>query len=115
MTLPAPAYRYLAEVIAVHDADTITVRIDLGCHVARTEHLRLLGLNAPELATPAGQAARDWLAHRLPPTTPVLVETVKDRTEKYGRLLATVTDAAGDVNAALLAAGHAVPYDGGRR
>jgi len=47
----------------------------------------------------------------------VLVRTHKDRREKYGRYLADVFSPQGErsLSLDLIAAGHAVPYDGGAR
>jgi micrococcal nuclease len=112
-------YEYRAIVQDVHDGDTITVDVDLGWNVwRRGERLRLLGINAPELYTDSGKAAQIWLARMLPRGTPVAVRTEKDKAEKYGRMLATVwdndhDDVHGDsLNDLLVAAGHAVRWDG---
>jgi endonuclease YncB( thermonuclease family) len=81
------------------------------------------------LRTAEGKAARQfaegWLnTHALIPGIhvtesgwDVLVRTHKDRREKYGRYLADVFALTGDqsLNLDLLSAGHAVPYDGGKR
>lgn len=101
-------------IIAVHDADTVTADIDLGFGVwRRHEHLRLRGLDAPELNTPEGKTARDWLAARLPENTAVIVQTVKDRSDKYGRMLADVWLPGGhSINDELIASGNARPWSG---
>jgi micrococcal nuclease len=104
-----------AVVLRVVDGDTVRVRLDLGFDAGINLTLRLDGIDAPETDTRAGKDAAVWLAARLPAMTPVTVKTVKDRREKYGRYLATLYDGQGDVNAALVAAGHATPYAGGRR
>lgn len=67
--------------------------------------------NAPELNTPEGIAARDWLAARLAGAE-LVARTVADRTEKFGRWLVVLyarraTDQWANVNAELVAAGHA--------
>jgi micrococcal nuclease len=117
-------FEYDAVVRAVHDGDTVTVDWDLGRRVwVHGEHLRLIGLNAPELNTPAGKDAQAWLAAQLPTRTceschqnvgvPVTIRTERDRQEKYGRYLATLLLPDGrDLNAALLASGHARAWDG---
>jgi len=72
------------------------------------------GINAPELTTEAGKAARAHLIGLLgwtPEARPqVVVTTIKDRTEKYGRILVTIILAGRDINAAMVADGHAVRY-----
>lgn len=111
-------YEYWGMVVKVHDGDTVKMDIDLGLSIwKRSESLRLLGINAPEVlgaSREAGLAARDAL-HALVMGQRVRVRTVKDDKDKYGRYLASlfVVDAQGveiDVNAWMLANGHAVPY-----
>jgi micrococcal nuclease len=108
---PLP-FVYSARLIAVHDADTITVDIDLGFSIVmRNVKLRLNGINAPELSTPEGKIAQAWLASRIA-GKPLVIKTIKDRQEKYGRLLAEVYVLDEHINASLAAAGHALPWDG---
>ena len=94
--MPAPItnlYHYRAVVTAVYDGDTCTVDIDLGLSTwIRGEKIRLHRINAPELTgrTKAkGTAARDAL-RKLVLNQPVVLQTIKDRREKYGRYLAEV-------------------------
>lgn len=108
-------YEYMANIVSVHDADTITVDVDLGFHVHFTIPLRLYGINAPELSTPEGKAARDWLQAQLPTGYPVRIETIKDRKEKYGRYLAVIFDGQRNFNDELVANNMATVYYGGAR
>jgi micrococcal nuclease len=113
------AYTYNAWLVdhtlaSIHDGDTLHAGIDLGCDVATNQTIRLYGLNCPELATPAGKTAKqfvlDWFTTHCPDSKFVL-QTVKDRREKYGRYLGTITAADGaNLNSDLVAAGQAVPY-----
>lgn len=109
-------YQYTIKAAKVIDGDTIDLIIDLGFHVTITLRIRLKGLNAPEMNTAAGKAAKefaqDWLNQQLAITGNTLIlETFKDKTEKYGRYLGTIrSTAGGNLNADLLAAQHAVPY-----
>lgn len=83
-------YVYDAYVIRVIDGDTLVVDIDLGLRVwARGQHVRLLGINMPERVTTLGILATSQLGDLVYART-VLLRTVKDRDDKYGRLLATV-------------------------
>ncbi len=112
-------YEYRAIVVAIHDGDTFTLDIDLGLEVwLRGQKLRLAHANAPELPTEAGKAARAWVTETMPAGTAVTVSTTKavgDK-EKYGRWLASITvPGVRDLAEALIAAGHAVPYEGGPR
>lgn len=116
-------FRYRVLATGVVDGDTVDLELDLGFGVTRRDRFRLYGpdwagrdgLNAPELNTPEGVAARRWLADALVRYAGRLVaRTVKDRREKFGRYLVvlTVPNAAGmaevNVNEQLVAAGHAV-------
>lgn len=87
-------YQYRAVIRSIHDGDTITVDIDLGFGVQlHDQKIRLYGINAPELSTAEGVAAREALVALAGDSTAVVLETQKaegDR-EKYGRWLATVT------------------------
>jgi micrococcal nuclease len=90
MTTRPEKYVYEAYVIRVIDGDTLVVDIDLGLRVwARGQHVRLLGINMPERVTTLGILATSQLGDLVYART-VLLRTVKDRDDKYGRLLATV-------------------------
>lgn len=112
--IPGRGWRYPGVVRHVIDADTIAIDLDLGCPVTWTAHIRIQHLNAPEHGTTAGDLATEWARRHLPEGAPVTVTS--RRIEKYGRLLGDITDADGtDYGSALLAAGHAQPYEGGLR
>lgn len=111
-------YQYKATVLRVLDADTLHVRLDMGCDVGLNMTLRLAGIDAPEQRTPEGKAAtafvRDWLRTE---SDHIVINTIKDRREKFGRYLAVIYRGAEpeSLNDALLRTGHAVPYEGGHR
>lgn len=90
---PDNLYHYRAKVISVYDGDTVRANIDLGLDTwTHNQPLRLSGLDAPELrgeTREAGLAARAYLTSLIG-TNPIIVETVKDDREKYGRLLVTI-------------------------
>jgi len=52
-----PPYVYRAEIVGVHDGDTVTARVDVGFSVSTYTDLRLLGINAPELKS--GKPGKD--------------------------------------------------------
>lgn len=108
-------FHYRAHITSVYDGDTCTADIDVGLGVwVRGEKLRLHRINTPELhgADDAkGKAARDHLKS-LVEGRDVLLQTIKDRREKYGRYLAEIwleqkDGSRANVNDALVTAGHA--------
>jgi endonuclease YncB( thermonuclease family) len=87
-----------------HDGDTIKA-----WHLSEVS-IRLYGINAPELATPAGPASRDNLAKLCPPG---VYEVELMGREKYGRTLGLIKLPSGsDASAEQVKAGQAKPYDG---
>lgn len=128
-----PSFTYAAKVERVVDADTVDVELDLGMRVYLRTRLRVAGIDAPEMSTDAGKAAKCFVLDQLCAATehrephisdrdclfvPVTVRTSKP--DKYGRALADVVfrDMQGaDLNlgTVLVDDGHARPYDGGRR
>lgn len=107
-------YEYRAHVLRVVDGDTVRLAVDLGCDVVINMTVRLCGLNCPEMNTPEGVAAKDftlaWLTEATTFDRAVVLRTVKDRREKYGRYLGEIlSDEGSSLNTALLAGDHAVP------
>jgi len=110
-------YVYRARVVAVYDADTITVDVDLGFHAwLRKVKVRLHGINAPEMRgpeRPEGIVARDWLRREILGKD-IVMRTYKAGTGKgkYGRWLGEVFRAEDDpvsLNQDLVNNGLAVP------
>lgn len=110
-------YQYNAIILSNYDADTLRVSIDLGLGVWKVnESIRLYGVDAPELTTDEGKRARDYVASVLPSKTKVVITTIKDAREKYGRYLAKVTlPDESDLAQNLIQMGFAVSYLGGAR
>lgn len=122
MDLTDAVYGYRAHVVRVIDGDTCVLDVQLGFDVAVRQTCRLFGVNAPELKTPAGQAAKTWLEGQLPAGQAVFIRTVRDQTEKFGRTLATIHRSTAkmqaddlSVNELIVQANLAVPYFGGKR
>lgn len=115
-------YTYNARVLAVHDGDTVTLNVDVGFGWSFTDKFRLygpdpsvpMGLNAPELNTPAGKDAQVYLQSMLYLYgNMVVLRSIKDHREKYGRLLAvllvtTLDGATVNVNQKMIDSGNAV-------
>jgi micrococcal nuclease len=106
-------YTYRAKVTAVYDGDTLTADIDLGFSVVlRDQTVRLARINAPELrgaGAEMGVKSRDALRSQVLGKT-VVLRTIKDSREKYGRWLGEVWLNDKCVNDWLLAEGLAVKY-----
>ena len=89
-------YIYKAELIRVVDGDTVDLIIDLGFDTQRKERFRLYGIDAPEMNTAEGKAAKAWLIGILGPYGAIYVQTIqletKAKRDKYGRFLAVLYD-----------------------
>lgn len=107
-------YHYRARVTAVHDGDTCTVDIDLGMTIwKRAETVRLARINAPELSGASarrGAASRDHLKELIEGKD-IILATIRDKREKYGRYLGEIWLKRGrglvNVNDVMVEAGHA--------
>lgn len=82
------SYRYRFTVERVHDGDTVQGVLDagLGIYLGRSPRplysIRFAGINAPELSTPEGKAARDFLQQYVHPGDVLDVESLA--WDKYG-------------------------------
>lgn len=87
---------YGARVVNVVDGDTVDLMIDLGFNIHHKIRVRLFGVNTPESRTKdvaekemglkAKSFTKDWLdRHQW-----VFVNTIPDKNDKYGRILAKV-------------------------
>ena len=71
-------YQYAARLVRVVDADTVVLDLDLGFYQWRlSRSYRLARINAPEMSTPEGIAARAALVERLAGVTAYSVMTQK--------------------------------------
>lgn len=117
-TLPGPVP---AKVLRVIDGDTLAVRARIWIGQVVAVHVRLAGIDAPEMHARCAHErvlaveARDALARRA--AVGSTVELVDVRNGKYGgRVIARVLGAGGaNLGAALITAGLARPYHGHAR
>lgn len=116
---------YGARVLNVVDGDTVDLMIDLGFDIHHKIRVRLYGVNTPESRTKdaaekemglkAKSFTKDWLdGHQW-----VFVNTIPDKNDKYGRILAKIysSDQIGDpktacLNTDIIQAGFAREYYG---
>lgn len=93
-------YIYEAKVLSIHDGDTISVEIDLGFQMRFTDKIRFYGVNAPELkirnenkklvSNPQRQITLQAIQSLIKVGDIIIIETIKDNKEKYGRYLANI-------------------------
>jgi micrococcal nuclease len=111
---------YNAEVKKVVDGDTFDIVIDLGFDTLKKGRVRLYGVNTPESRTSnveekkMGLAAKEFTDQWLTKANhKVKIETIIDKNEKYGRVLAKVWNEAGNcLNDDIIASGLARAYFG---
>lgn len=91
--------------VAVRDADSIVVD---------GVHIRLNGVDAPELGTEAGRSAKRWMVSFLSGKS---LKCELNGERSYDRFIGVCYADGADIGAALIAAGHALDcrrYSGGR-
>jgi endonuclease YncB( thermonuclease family) len=109
--MTAFVFQFPATVDEWHDGDTCYVhRQSLPGQTIHGEHVRVEGINAPELSQAGGAASRDYAMELAPAGT--VVTLICSRPDKYGRLLARVVLPDGsDFSGLMIAAGQAVAYN----
>ena len=87
-------HEYKCTILRVIDGDTVDVDIDLGFGVwMRKERVRILGIDTPESRTRDlqekvyGNLAKDFVKRFLPVGSVQSLQTEKDKTGKFGRIL----------------------------
>jgi len=112
-------YVYKAHVVSVYDGDTCTVDIDLGLRTwIRKEKIRLHRIDAPEIRgaeREQGLKSAEYL-RQLILDRDIILQTIKDRKEKYGRYLGDiwVLDDSGvyfNVNDKMVSEGFAIYFN----
>ena len=108
-------WTYQARLLRVVDGDTVDLILDLGFDIHLNQRVRLAGLNAPEMNTPGGRIAKEWVANwfqafNVGPWPYTATTQPGPARDKYGRWIADIRAADSHLNAALLAAGQALPW-----
>lgn len=102
-----------ATVVSIVDGDTFHLVLDLGWRISYQARVRIAHVNAPELSTPEGVAAREWAETVIKPGDPVVFRS--KALDKWGRPLGELAfgpeAARVDYGTALLGAGHAVTME----
>jgi micrococcal nuclease len=112
-------YWYRASVVKVIDGDTLDIDIDLGFDIWHSIRVRLYGIDAAEVRSSnaeikesglkAKEFVKNWFDRR---GYNILIQTKRDKTEKYGRILAEVYSGLDNLNNDLITEGLAKPYFG---
>lgn len=104
-------WRYPATIRRVKDADTPETALDVGAQPYMVAAVRVEHCDAYESATDKGKLGNAWAVGQL--TAGLKVTVTSRKYEKYGRVLGCITMPDGtDYASAMVAAGHAVPYEG---
>ena len=117
-------YVYKAKILSVYDGDGVfDAEIDMGMNLKQRKDIRLYGVDTPEMRGEqhrAGTVVRDFV-RELILGKDVVVKTKKDKSGKYGRLLADITisplsvTSGTDLGQILIEKGYAKPYFGGKK
>ena len=118
----------VTEIKRVLDGDTIDVIIDLGFDLAKTERVRIAGVDTPEKRTrnleekALGIDATEWLKDKLEGAIDgdddlVIRTELVGGVGKYGRLLGWlyIGDSDLSLNEQMITEGYAWAYDGGKK
>ena len=118
----------MTEIKKVLDGDTIDVIIDLGFDLAKTERVRIAGVDTPEKRTrnleekALGIDATEWLKDKLEGAIDgdddLIIRTeLVGGVGKYGRLLGWlyIGDSDLSLNEQMITEGYAHAYDGGKK
>ena len=118
----------MTEIKKVLDGDTIDVIIDLGFDLAKTERVRIAGVDTPEKRTrnleekALGIDATEWLKDKLEGAIDgdddlVIRTALVGGVGKYGRLLGWlyIGDSDLSLNEQMITEGYAWAYDGGKK
>ena len=81
-------YTYRASVLEVTDGDTLWLWIDLGFGFFTKQQVRFRAIDAPEIVTRDGQAAKEFIEKELKHNSEVVITTSKS--DKYDRYLVDI-------------------------
>lgn len=106
---------YFCKILKVIDGDTVVCEIDLGFNIFKTDHIRLNGIDAPEIREGEhALEAKKYLEQYLNQT--LIIFTAKS--DKFGRYLGEFYKEILDkksINQEMIEKGLAKEYHGGKR
>lgn len=99
---------FKAEVVKIHDGDTITLRTDFRDF---DFPLRFLNIQAPELKDVGGKESQKWMEKMLYHQEVDIIVIPENRVEKWGRLLGYVQMNGIDVGEESMFRGHSIAWE----
>ena len=115
---------YSGKLLSVIDGDTVDLSIDLGFNIHHKVRVRLYGVDTPESRTKnelekaAGLKSKEFVKSWFDANLNVVIQTIKDKNEKYGRILAKVyadENKSKCLNEELVSSGFAKAYFGDKK
>ena len=115
---------YSGKLLSVIDGDTVDLSIDLGFNIHHKVRVRLYGVDTPESRTKnelekaAGLKSKEFVKSWFDANLNVVIQTIKDKNEKYGRILANVyadENKSKCLNEELVSSGFAKAYFGDKK
>jgi micrococcal nuclease len=107
-------YTYDVIIRSIYDGDSVRVDIDLGFNNWELDMpVRFYGIDAPEIRgdeRPEGLISKAWLEEHMPVGSKVLMKSHKDKSDKYGRYLATFYVDGVNINEKMVSEGFAEVY-----
>ena len=107
-------YNYNAIVVSIYDGDTIRVNIDLGFDSwLFNVPIRFYGIDTPEIRgefKEAGLVSKNFVSSRIPVGSKIIINTIRDSKEKYGRYLGIIFYNGINLNEELISYGNAIRY-----
>jgi len=79
--------KYFGQILRVIDGDTFEALIELGFGVSQKFHVRLDGIDTPEMSTNEGKIAKEYVRELIEGKTVILTDSGP---EKYGRARANI-------------------------
>lgn len=114
----------LAKIVEVYDGDTCTIVFFLNKRIIKYK-CRMLGYDSPEMKPLKSIENRNEIIEKaknarnffisLLKESDFIVDITMGKFDKYGRILATMSNKMGNINELMIQNGHGVPYDGGTK
>jgi endonuclease YncB( thermonuclease family) len=114
----------LAKIVEVYDGDTCTIVFFLNKRIIKYK-CRMLGYDSPEMKPLKSIENRNEIIEKAKNARNFFISLLKEsdsivditmgKFDKYGRILATMSNKMGNINELMIQNGHGVPYDGGTK